>query len=151
LLAFIAVGAIALVVLTTRDRNSTPAPPVAATTNATPAVTQPTHPPKPALNFSPLLGRWVRPDGGYVLLLKNVGAEGQLEAEYLNPASIHVATAAASGSGSTLNVFVELRDINYPGSTYTLTYDSAADALVGTYYQATAQHHFQVVFTRSRP
>jgi hypothetical protein len=35
-------------------------------------------------------------------------------------------------------VVVELRDVNYPGSTYTLTYDPGTDRLTGTYYQAVA-------------
>jgi len=33
-------------------------------------------------------------------------------------------------------VFIELRDVNYPGSTYSLTYEPASDQLKGIYYQA---------------
>ena len=47
-----------------------------------------------------------------------------------------------------LEVFVELRDVNYPGSTYTLLYDPAKDQLHGIYYQAVARQNYEVVFVR---
>lgn len=49
-----------------------------------------------------------------------------------------------------LRVFVELRDVNYPGSTYTLTYDPANDLLAGLYYQAVERQRFDVMFARQR-
>ena len=76
--------------------------------------------------FDALNGRWLRPDGGYVLEIKAVDASGKIDAVYLNPKPINIAKAEATRDGSTLNVFVELRAPNYPGSTYTLTYDRAA-------------------------
>jgi hypothetical protein len=45
-------------------------------------------------------------------------------------------------------VFIELRDVNYPGSTYTLAYDPASDELKGIYYQALQQQRFEVFFQR---
>jgi hypothetical protein len=47
-----------------------------------------------------------------------------------------------------LLVFVELRDQGYPGSTYTLAYQPDSDRLVGIYFQAAVQQHFEVVFQR---
>ena len=47
-----------------------------------------------------------------------------------------------------MKVFLELRDVHYPGSTYTLTYDPARDQLQGVYYQAALQQRFDVVFVR---
>jgi hypothetical protein len=44
----------------------------------------------------------------------------------------------------------ELRAAGYNGSTYTLTYDPAADVLKGVYFQAVAQQKFDVYFTRAR-
>lgn len=35
--------------------------------------------------FRSLPGRWVRPDGGYVIAIKSVDAGGKLEASYANP------------------------------------------------------------------
>lgn len=32
-----------------------------------------------------LKGAWVRPDGGYTIVIRNIGANGQLEAMYFNP------------------------------------------------------------------
>jgi hypothetical protein len=49
-----------------------------------------------------------------------------------------------------LTVFVELRDVNYPGSTYTLQYDAASDRLMGTYFQAVAKQTFRIEFARGR-
>ena len=40
--------------------------------------------------------------------------------------------------------------MNYPGSTYTLTYDPASDQLKGVYYQAALQQRFEVVFVRMK-
>ena len=48
----------------------------------------------------------------------------------------------------TIRLFFELRAGGYNGSTYTLTYDPAADVLKGIYYQAVAQQKFDVFFTR---
>ena len=40
-----------------------------------------------------LKGRWLRPDGGYVLEIRDVDAGGTIEAAYLNPRPINVARA----------------------------------------------------------
>jgi hypothetical protein len=42
-----------------------------------------------------------------------------------------VAKAEAYQDSSATKVFLELRDVNYPGSTYTLTYNPASDQLQG--------------------
>jgi hypothetical protein len=95
-----------------------------------------------------LIGRWQRPDGGYVLAIKSITDNGALDAGYFNPKSIHVANAEASRDGNVTKVFIELRDVNYPGSTYTLTYVPASDQLKGIYYQAVEKQRFPVVFVR---
>lgn len=98
--------------------------------------------------FEKLIGRWQRPDGGYVMEIKSIAAEGALDAAYFNPKSIHIGKAEASIDGGAIKVFIELRDVNYPGSTYTLTYESASDQLEGIYYQAVERQRFPVVFVR---
>jgi hypothetical protein len=98
--------------------------------------------------FRALSGRWLRPDGGYILDIRAVDARGTIEAVYLNPRPIPVARAEATRDSSTLNVFVELRAPGYPGSTYTLTYDPKRDQLAGIYFQAALQQRFDVVFVR---
>jgi len=95
-----------------------------------------------------LKGAWRRPDGGYVLAIKSVVENGAMEAAYFNPNPIHVAKAEASRDGAATTVFIELRDVNYPGSTYNLIYDPASDQLKGIYYQAVEQQRFEVVFVR---
>ena len=117
---------------------------LAPTTNEPPPVAAQASP-----EFQKLRGRWLRPDGGYVLEIRNVTAEGKLEAGYYNPRPINVSRAEASLEDSALKVFIELRDVNYPGSTYTLTYVPQNDQLSGIYYQALERQRFEVVFIRS--
>lgn len=97
-----------------------------------------------------LVGRWLRPDGGYVLEVREVGKDGSLKAAYFNPRPINVAKAEWRQKDGTLTVFVELRDVNYPGSTYTLQYDPASDRLKGEYFQAVERQRFAVEFARGK-
>ena len=105
--------------------------------------------PTPKADFQKLKGKWLRPDGGYVLDIKSVAEGGKLDASYVNPRPIHVAKAEASQVDDAVKVFIELRDVNYPGSTYDLTYDPQSDSLQGIYYQAALQQRFEVVFVRT--
>ncbi len=109
--------------------------------------------PSPLIERGPdpgkLVGRWLRPDGGYILQLTDPSPDGQLQATYFNPKPIHVARAAWKHQEGYLGAFVELRAPNYPGSTYTLAYDPAKDRLVGLYYQAAMQQQFEVEFKRT--
>jgi hypothetical protein len=97
-----------------------------------------------------LKGRWLRPDGGYILDMRSVEPSGKIDAVYLNPNPITIAKAEATRDGSKLNVFVELRAPNYPGSTYTLIYDPQQDQLRGIYFQAVQQQRFNVYFVRMK-
>ena len=123
-----------------------PAPPVVAS-NATAAA-----PPaaKPSAGLQKLKGRWLRPDGGYILEIKQVDANGQLEAAYFNPNPIRVTSSSAKMDGEDIKVFIELTDVNYPGCKYDLKYISAAELMVGTYFQAAINQTFDVVFERAR-
>lgn len=95
-----------------------------------------------------LIGRWVRPDGGYILQILEAGVAGTLKAGYFNPRPINVGKAEWRIKGGALTVFIELRDANYPGSTYTLTYDPGSDRLRGSYYQAVEKQTFAIEFLR---
>ena len=101
-------------------------------------------------DMSKLSGQWLRPDGGYVLELSDIRKDGTLTASYFNPNPIKVFRAAWSIKEETLNLFVELRDVNYPGSTYTLNYDPATDRLKGIYFQAVMKQQFEVEFVRKQ-
>lgn len=118
-----------------------------ATTTASAAQAQAT-PAAPA--YGALVGRWVRPDGGYVITIKAVDASGKLDASYANPAPLPFYTAEASRDGSAVKAFFELRAGGYGGSTYTLAYDPANDVLRGVYYQAVARQKYDVVFSRMK-
>jgi hypothetical protein len=100
--------------------------------------------------FQVLKGRWLRPDGGYVIEVKDIDGSGKIEAAYLNPRPIHVSKAQATQDGTVTKVFIELRDTGYPGSTYTLTYDPPSDQLKGVYFQAAMQQSFEVFFVRMK-
>ncbi|MBL0142352.1 MAG: hypothetical protein IPP91_09745 [Betaproteobacteria bacterium] len=102
-------------------------------------------------DFQRLEGRWRRSDGGYVLELREIGKDGRASATYFNPRPIKVFRAEASRTNGRMAVFVELRDVNYPGSTYRLQYDAATDRLQGTYFQAVEKQTFAVEFSRVRP
>jgi hypothetical protein len=100
--------------------------------------------------FDSLKGRWLRPDGGYVIDIRDVDATGKLAAGYFNPRPINVSQAEASQEGDTTKVFIELRDVNYPGATYNLTYNPKRDQLRGVYYQPAVRQSFDVVFIRMK-
>ncbi|MRR59001.1 MAG: hypothetical protein EG824_12430 [Deltaproteobacteria bacterium] len=90
----------------------------------------------------------MRPDGGYVLELKQIGNDGSLQAAYFNPRPINVSRAELRRKDGKITVFVELRDVNYPGSTYSLHYDPKTDRLTGIYFQALQRQLFEVEFER---
>jgi len=97
-----------------------------------------------------LTGRWLRPDGGYVIEVRSAQGNGVLDAAYFNPRPINVSRAEWRRDNGRLQVFIELRDTNYPGSTYTLRYAPQQDRLVGDYFQAVHQQTFDVEFVRQK-
>jgi len=106
--------------------------------------------PAPQISFDVLKGRWVRPDGGYMIAIRSVAADGTLDAAYANPRPLPFAVAEAKREGNTLRVFLELRTGGYDGSTYTLVYEPGQDVLKGVYYQAVAKQRFDVQFARAK-
>lgn len=100
--------------------------------------------------FDILRGRWVRPDGGYMITIQGVDPDGKLDAAYANPRPLPFAEARASRDDKTIKLFFELRAGGYNGSTYTLTYDPENDVLYGIYYQAVARQRFNVYFERAK-
>lgn len=102
----------------------------------------------PASPFERLRGRWLRPDGGYLLEVVSITPDGKVEATYRNPRPINVSRAQASLEGGNPGLYVELKDVNYPGSTYRLLYVPGRDVLEGTYFQALQQQTFDVAFVR---
>ena len=101
-------------------------------------------------DFGVLLGEWTRPDGGYVLSVSQVAPDGKATVGYYNPRPIRVSRAEARREGDLVGLFVELNDVNYPGSTYTLGYDPASGQLKGIYFQAVERVQYEVVFVRRR-
>ncbi len=73
-----------------------------------------------------------------------------MTATYFNPRPINVSQATVGRKEGVITLFVELRDVNYPGSTYTLVFDPAADRLKGTYFQAVMKQTYEVEFVRAK-
>lgn len=122
--------------------------PTGAQSPAAPVTKESIATPEAKGGFDRLKGRWLRPDGGYVIEIRNIAGNGKMDAGYFNPRPINVSRAEASQEGTTTKVFIELRDTNYPGSTYTLTFDPQSDQLKGVYFQAALQQSFDVFFVR---
>ncbi|HSR16767.1 MAG TPA: hypothetical protein VLM39_01650 [Ignavibacteriaceae bacterium] len=95
-----------------------------------------------------LIGDWVRTDGGYLIKIIKINEDRTLEAEYFNPNPINVGKAQWQESYGNLKIVIELRDVNYPGSTYTLDYLPDRDIFAGEYYQAVEGLTFYVEFSR---
>lgn len=99
-----------------------------------------------------LIGRWARTDsdGAYVIEIKSAGADGKLDASYFNPNPIKVGHASWQQKNKGIMIVVELRDVNYPGSTYTLQFSTTEDRMTGNYYQAVEGANFTVEFLRAQ-
>ncbi len=112
-----------------------------------PALTAETVPESAMESGEVLHGQWRRPDGGYVIQIKTIGEEGQLEAAYFNPRPIRVESAQWRFGGGTLQLRIRLNDRGYEGAYYLLQYDASTNRLVGEYHPAN-QQTFEVVFER---
>ena len=140
------IGALAVIVVIAAVAVASRSPQPPAGPNNDPAA--PTAPDQVRLDR--LTGRWLRPDGGYVIEIRGAQTNGVLEASYFNPRPINVSRAEWRRDNGRLQVFIELRDANYPGSTYTLRYAPQQDRLVGDYFQAVHQQTFDVKFVRQK-
>jgi hypothetical protein len=95
-----------------------------------------------------LQGSWVRTDAEYQIKLSDVLDNGIIKAQYFNPRPINVSRSEWAYNGGFLKIYVELRDENYPGSNYNLTYMPERDMLVGDYFQAVEGVTYYVEFVR---
>ncbi len=80
--------------------------------------------------------------------MRHASTDGKLDAGYYNPQPINVARAEWTNKDGRLQVYIELRDINYPGSNYSLQYDPDSRRLTGNYYQAVQGTNLKVEFVR---
>jgi len=105
--------------------------------------------PKP-VDKSLLVGNWVRTDAPYRIQISELLDDGKMKAGYFNPKSINVSKAGWVNSGGVIQLYIELRDENYPGSDYNLTYVPERDLLAGNYFQAVEGATFKVEFARKK-
>ena len=92
-------------------------------------------------------GRWIRTDAPYVIELRH-SQDGSLQAAYFNPKPIHVGQTETAEQGGLLQIMIELQDVNYPGSTYVLSYDRPQDLLRGIYFHPATKQSYEVGFVR---
>jgi hypothetical protein len=92
-------------------------------------------------------GRWIRTDAPYVIELRR-DKGGSLQATYFNPRPIHVGKTEFAEQDGRLQILVELQDVNYPGSTYVLSYDRPRDLLQGIYFHPASKQSYEVGFVR---
>jgi uncharacterized protein (DUF2147 family) len=130
------------------------APAAAAAASTPTAASAPATAPAPA-SAAPapdkLIGRWLRADANYTIEIAGVGADGKLDARYLNPQPIHVSRAEAKTVDGKLLLGIELQDRNYPGNFYALVYDPGSDSLSGVYNHLGLNQQFEVAFSRVSP
>lgn len=94
-----------------------------------------------------LQGRWIRTDGPYVLEFTQA-QDGSLQALYFNPRPINVGKTESMEQNGTLQILVELQDVNYSGSTYVLVYDRPQEMLKGVYFLPATKQKYNVTFVR---
>ena len=97
-----------------------------------------------------LIGDWIRTDASYLIKINNVINVGTLNAQYFNPKPINVESATWEENYGDLKMLIVLRDVNYPGSKYTLNYLPDRDVLAGEYFQAVQGLNFYVEFFRNK-
>ena len=103
-----------------------------------------------AVDSAKLIGNWTRTDAPYEIRIIEIGNGGNMLAGYFNPKSINIGRANWANVNGALNVYIELRDENYPGSNYVLQYLPDQDALAGKYFQAVEGVTYDVGFTRKK-
>ena len=92
-------------------------------------------------------GRWTRTDAPYVIELRHA-KDGSMQAAYFNPKPINVGKTETAEQGGLVQVMIELQDVNYPGSTYVLSYDRTRDILEGIYFHPATKQSYEVGFVR---
>lgn len=101
----------------------------------------------PEVSVDTILGRWLRPDGNYVIQINSIDKNNQIDAQYFNPNPIKIARAELIADDN-FRIFIEFDDEGYKGSSYDLIYDPLNDALSGKYFQATYGQTYQIGFIR---
>lgn len=101
-------------------------------------------------DYKILFGEYLRSDGSYTIKILSGTADGKLDVAYFNPNPIHVGKAAWVLKENAIVLTVELRDVNYPGSTYTLHFFPAEKKLAGKYFQAVEKIYYDVEFYRTK-
>jgi hypothetical protein len=92
-------------------------------------------------------GRWIRTDAPNVIELRHA-KDGSMQAAYFNPKPINVGKTETAEQGGLVQVMIELQDVNYPGSTYVLSYDRTQDILEGIYFHPATKQSYEVGFVR---
>ncbi|MBN1410958.1 MAG: hypothetical protein JW969_08935 [Spirochaetales bacterium] len=99
------------------------------------------------VNYEQVIGKWERPDGGYVLEITGI-KDNQVYARYFNPRQINIAKSEIRDSSDGKIIYIEFDDENYKGSFYKLMYVEKNNLLMGKYYAAPADQTYNIYFQR---
>jgi hypothetical protein len=103
----------------------------------------------PPAETEPVLGSWIRPDGGYNLHIMAFN-KNTVDAAYYNPNPIMVSETQWKIQDGYVYLFVKFDDVGYEGSYYSLGYYPDKDILMGFYYQAAMNQKFDIYFEREK-
>lgn len=112
--------------------------------------------PPPLAKLDPRLlklrGFWQREEGGMIIAVRDVKADGKVTAGYTNPdrspPDVNVGGASARVTAGKVTLTVTMDDVDYRGSRYDLTYDAASGTLQGS-YRAQGAVPFRVTFFKT--
>ena len=92
-------------------------------------------------------GLWILTDAPYVIELRStLGSGVSLQAKYFNPKPVNVEKTETIEKNAQLHVLVVLKDVNYQGSYYFLSYNREKDILQSNYFHAASQQKYKVNF-----
>ena len=97
-----------------------------------------------------LTGHWLRSDGDYIIQIVKLSGNGKASIGYFNPGPVNVEKGEWLLENGRFYIHVVLRDVNYPGSTYTLGYNPGDDTFTGNYFQAVEGIYYDVIFSREK-
>ena len=65
-------------------------------------------------DFTKIIGKWVRPDGGYTIHVEDIKPDGSVNAGYFNPGEIDISEATVSKWKGLTKLYVKLQGKGYP-------------------------------------
>lgn len=100
-------------------------------------------------SFGVLIGRWQRSDGGQILEIHGIAADGRMDCTYFNPNPVQVVRAEAVIQGDTLQIFIALEGKDFPRASLQLIYNPNQEILTGRYRQPAKDGTLTVTYVKT--